>query len=129
MRWNKPGVVFSLFSVLIFSCKKDINPIAPIASITVVNASPENQKIVAVISDTTVPFYTNLAPVMYGTALEYTNLAGVTPLILTSEADTTHPIFKGQFDLKSEFALSNHIVAQQITKLIPRIDALLQNIA
>ena len=105
-------LLFLMPLILLVCCKKEINPIVQVASITVVNASPDNPQVVAVISDTLVPFYRNTAPIDYGSAQEYAYCAGKTPLILTSSADTVNPFFRGDLDLKSGGTFSFFIAGE-----------------
>jgi hypothetical protein len=94
------------------SCKKDINIVSSIASLTVINASTDNPSIVGMISDTIVPFYLNLAPISYQSFAEYGYPAGNVPLILVSAADTTQVLFQGKFNLQAGGTYSFYVVGK-----------------
>lgn len=103
--------LFLLFSflTLVVSCKKDIARAAPNTSLTIINASFNNQSINASISDTIVPFYINQAPIYYQSFNEYGVPFGNVPLILVSATDTSSPLLQATFNLQAGAVYSLYI--------------------
>jgi len=99
--------VATLFLIATIACQKAKVVPAP-ASITVVNALPENSSIVPMFgSDTAGRYYNspsygnNMVPVWYGTSQLYSPVAGVTPLLVVPSTDTGFQIFKGSLTFNS----------------------------
>src|SRR5258706_3990982 len=99
MKTDKLFLIGVLIVLLCTSCKKDIVGLSQIASVTVINASPDNPSIVMSISDTMVPFYVNQAPISYGAFQEFGYPSGNVPLTVVSASDTTHPLFQTELHL------------------------------
>lgn len=114
MKWKIFFINLVLSAIILFSCKQENNIVSPIASMNIINASPDNQQIVAAFSDTMVPFY-NTSDIAYGSYQQYGNPQGNVPLILISSADTSLPAFQAKFDLKAGEIYSLFLAGQSKT--------------
>ena len=86
------------------------------AGVNVVNAAIGNPAITVAFSDTIVPYHTNVAPIAYGSSVEYGVSAGKPPLTILSSADTTTPFFQQQMDLKAGGVYSLFVMASGSSK-------------
>jgi len=100
-------VVVTVLLFAAIACKKDKVTPAP-ASVTVVNAMPDNSSIVPMFgTDTGGRYYNspsygnNMIPVYYGTSQLYSPVAGATSLLVVPSTDTGFKIFNGSLTLKS----------------------------
>jgi hypothetical protein len=94
------------------SCKKSNSGSSGIASLNIINASPDLPSVIANFSDNTLPFYLNQAPIYSGSTFEFGIPSGPNPLIIVSSADTIKPVFDGTLNLQAGGIYSLYLAGQ-----------------